>query len=45
MKYFKFELQLKFRKNCNYCPLIVNFHTGLRYKYVNLQLKLKKKEN
>jgi len=27
--YFKFKLQLKFRKNTNYSYIIAKFHTGL----------------
>ena len=36
---FECILQLKFgSKTCS--SVIVNFHSGLRYKYVNLQLKV-----
>jgi hypothetical protein len=36
--YFKFELQLKFINNTYYSYITVNFHTGLRSKYLNLNL-------
>lgn len=43
--YFKFELQLKFRKNKNYSSVIVNFFTGVPFKKkVNLWLKFREKK-
>jgi hypothetical protein len=42
---FKFKLQLKFRKNKNYCYMVVNFHTGLSKKYINLKLKFMTNQN
>jgi len=41
MIYFIFKLQLKFR-NENYSSVILNFHTGLRYKCIDIKPKLRK---
>ena len=43
--YFKFKVQLKFMSNRNYSSIIVNYHTGLRWKDINLKLKNRKNKN
>jgi hypothetical protein len=40
--YFNFKLQLKLRNNKNYSTVVVNFHTGLSYKCINLKFKIRK---
>ena len=40
MLYFKFKLQLKFINNKNYSSITVNIHSGSRWKYINLKLKI-----
>jgi hypothetical protein len=45
MTYFTFQLQLKFRNNKYYAYIIVNFHTGLRSKYCNVNLKFRKNKS
>ena len=37
--YFKFKPQLKFINNKNYSSINENFHSGLRWKYINLKVK------
>jgi len=44
MIHFKFTIQWKFR-NKNYSSIILNFHIGLCYEHINLQLEFTKNKN